>query len=205
MGAKELFSKRFQELEQEAKHVTTNPGQWQQWATSVLNLLQLALGENSAQYQNFHKVYSKFNWYSGDLEQAKGVFRAAKADYDGGYVFSLESALSGEILGDFVALAQRSLEEGHKDVAAVLASVALEDALKRYATRNGLDVADKSMSSVIAALKGAGLITGAQKTLLDRMPGIRDKALHADWDEVTPENAAAVIGFVQQFILTNFS
>jgi hypothetical protein len=214
MGARGLFSRRFQELEQEAQKVKVVPGgfgeivdagPWQRWATSVLNLLQLALGEKTAHYQNFQRLYSKFQWDPGELEQAKGIFGAAKADYEGGYVFSLESALSGEVLGDFVMLAESALAEGHKDVAAVLACAALEDALKRYATREGLDVANKDMSSVIAALKGAGLVAGSQKTFLDKMPGIRDRAMHANWNEVTPENVGAVIGFVQQFILTHFS
>ena len=217
MDAKELFSKRFQELEQEAAQVgfvqdsygnqIATPSSWEQWATSVLNLLQRALGENSTHYRNFQNVYENFNWLASEhhVEQAKGVFRAAKADYEGGYVFSLESALSGEVLGDFVVLAESALAEGHKDVAAVLACAALEDALKRYATREGLDVANKDMSSVIAALKGAGLVAGPQKSLLDKMPAIRDKAMHANWNEVTSENVGGVIGFVQQFILRHFS
>jgi len=35
----------------------------------------------------------------------------------------------------FVELAKIALSEGHKDVAAVLASAALEDALKRFANK----------------------------------------------------------------------
>jgi hypothetical protein len=59
------------------------------------------------------------------------------------------------------------LEEGNKDVAAVLACAALEDALKRYATLNDLDVQDQSMQQVVGALKSKGLVSGAQKILLD--------------------------------------
>jgi hypothetical protein len=88
--------------------------------------------------------------------------------------------LSGEILGDFVGLAQRSLQEGYKDVAAVLACAALEDALKRYASLNGLEVGDKDMQEVVNALKSKGLVGGAQKTLLDAMPKLRDYAMHAN-------------------------
>lgn len=109
------------------------------------------------------------------------------------------------MFGDFVALAKQSLSEGHKDVAAVLACAALEDALKRFAASNGLKVDDKSMQEVVNSLKGAGLVSGAQKTLLDAMPRIRNLALHADWAKLTEPDVNSVLGFVEQFLLTKFS
>jgi hypothetical protein len=55
------------------------------------------------------------------------VFLAAKEDYEGGYIFNLKAALTGEIFFDFIAAAQAALDDGYKDVAAVLACAALED------------------------------------------------------------------------------
>jgi hypothetical protein len=155
---------------------------WQKWSTSVLNLLITAFGSDSVHSQNFKKIYNEFKGYPSNFEAARGVFRSAKEDYEGGYVFSLERAISGEIFGDFVALAKQSLSAGHKDVAAVLACAALEDALKRYARTQGLNVDDEVMQKVVAALESKGLVNGAQKTLLDTMPMIRDYAMHAYWD-----------------------
>jgi len=90
-------------------------------------------------------------------------------------------------------------------VAAVLACAALEDALKRLALLNDLDVSDKSMQDVVNALKSKGLVGGAQKTLLDTMPKIRDYAMHANWNKITPQDVGSVIGFVEQLLLTKFS
>lgn len=87
--------------------------------------------------------------------------------------------------GDFIVLAKQSLAEGYKDVAAVLASAALEDSLKRYAIANGLSVDDGSMTGVINALKSKGLVSGAQKSLLDAMPKIRNYAMHTDWEKIS--------------------
>ena len=135
----------------------------------------------------------------------KGIFRGTKADYDGGYAFSIQATISGEIYGDFVGLAKTALAEGAKDVAAVLACAALEDALKRFALMNGLPVSDKVMQEVVNALKTKGLVGGAQKSLLDTMPKIRDYAMHANWDKITPQDVGSVIGFVEQFLLAKFS
>ena len=130
---------------------------------------------------------------------------AAKSDFEGGYIFDLEKALSGEILGDFVTLAKAVLKDGNKDVAAVLASAALEDALKRYARDNSLNVDEKVMQEVVSALKSKGLVSGAQKSLLDTMPKLRDYAMHANWDKLTNEDVGSIIGFVEQFLLSHFA
>ena len=98
-----------------------------------------------------------------------------------------------------------ALAEGAKDVAAVLACAALEDALKRLALLNNLEVSDKTMQDVVNALKAKGLVGGAQKSLLDTMPKIRDYAMHANWDKITPQDVGSVMGFVEQLLLVKFS
>jgi hypothetical protein len=130
---------------------------------------------------------------------------AAKSDYDGGYLLSLQATVAGEVFGDFVTAARIALDDGQKDVAAVLACAALEDALKRFAHLQGLSVEDKDMSDVINALKGAGLLHGPQKTIIDAMPKIGNAAMHAEWQKITRENVGSVLGFVEQFLLTKFA
>ena len=61
------------------------------------------------------------------------------------------------------------------------------------------------MQEVVSALKSQGLVSGAQKTLLDTMPKIRDYAVHANWSKIQPEDVSSVIGFVEQFLITKFS
>lgn len=178
---------------------------WQQWATSAQHIIHSAFGEVSPHYRNFSAAYGKCYGWPHEVDALKGIFRAAKADYDGGYAFSMQALISGEIYSDFVSLAKRALAEDGKDVAAVLACAALEDALKRLAVLNGLEVSDKSMQDVVNALKAKGLVGGAQKTLLDSMPKIRDYAMHAHWDKITPQDVGSVLGFVEQLLLTKFS
>lgn len=37
------------------------------------------------------------------------------------------------------------------------------------------------------------------------MPRIRNHALHAEWDKLSEPDVNSVIGFVEQFLLTNFN
>lgn len=207
MALNELISRRFNELDEGLKQIKASLEieLWHEWATSVLNLLEHVYGIDSAYARNFRAAYDSSTRRTLALGKARGVFFAAKSDYEGGYNFGLEKTISGEILGDFVALAKAALQEGNKDAAAVLASAALEDALKRYARQNGLAVGDKEMQAVVAALKTKGLVTGAQKSLLDTMPKLRDYAMHANWDKLTSADVGSIIGFVEEFLLSHFS
>lgn len=173
----------------------------------MLNLLSGVFGDESPHTLRFKRELDSIqNNYINErhFEAARGVFLGAKSDFDGNYLFNVEAVITGELFGNFVSAAKAALAEGHHTVAAVLASAALEDALKRHATVNGLDVTGKSIKEVVNALKAKGLVTGAQKTLLDSMPKVRDYAMHAEWDKLTPQDAGSVIGFVEQFLLTHF-
>lgn len=180
-------------------------GTWQKWATSAQSLIKAAFGEHSPHYENFVKALNACTGSDFQVRALLAIFQSAKDDFDGGYVFNVELRVSGEVFGDFVALARQALTEGHKDVAAVLACAALEDCLKRYAMVNGLEVGDKVMQEVVNALKANGLVAGPQKTLLEAMPKIRDHAMHANWEKISPPDVSSVIGFVESFLLTKFS
>jgi hypothetical protein len=157
-----------------------------------MHLVAAVFGEESPHYRNLSKAYAGYLGYPWDLATMRGVFNAAKADYEGGYLFRVEAAISGEIFADFVVAAKAALADGQKDVAAVLGCAALEDALKRFARAQGLEVDGKVMQEVVNALKTKGLVSGPQRSLLDTMPKIRDAAMHADWAKITPQMLAAL-------------
>jgi hypothetical protein len=212
---RDVFTRKFKELSEASSairfvmddygHRLTVDGSWSGWGSSVQNLLIAVYGASAPHYTNFLSVYQKCRGEQDTVEMLIHIFRSARTDFDGGYVFDVDLRVSGEVFGDFVALARQSLAEGQKDVAAVLACAALEDALKRYAILNGLSVDGKAMSDVVNALKSASLVAGAQKSLLDAMPRIRNMAMHGEWSKIGEPDVASVLGFVEQFLLSKFS
>ncbi|MES3034937.1 MAG: DUF4145 domain-containing protein [Gemmatimonadota bacterium] len=184
-----------------------NPKEFFAWSSSALNAIVAAFGAESTHAVGFTAQLEAVRQnmvLELQFETIHGLFLGAKSDVDGGHVFALERTLAGEVFGDMIAGAKFAYSEGHHGVAAVLASAALEDALRRHAAANGLDVDGRTMSDVINALKTKGLVSGAQKTLLSAMPKIRNAAMHADWETLTPQDAASVIAVVEQFVLTSF-
>ena len=208
------FLDRFQELHDKSEAMPTvasNRGtlwferhNWFSWATDCQILIRAVFGETSPYYENFMHEMDRCNDSFNEVESMKRMFVSTKEAFEGGYVFDVERSISGEVLGDFIALAKEAIATGHKDVAAVLASAALEDALKRYAKINGLDVEDKDMKQVISALKSKSLVAGFRTKILDVLPTLRNYALHANWEKITEPEVNSMIGFVESFLLKEF-
>ncbi len=213
---KKKFDERFRELDDQFRQMPFKPNSqgggtnvdrrdWIKWSTSAQNLVLAVFGETSPHYANLVSAIKSCLGYDYEVNAIYGVFQSAKEDFEGGYVFDADLRVSGEVFGDFVAMAKHALSEGSKDVAAVLACAALEDTLKKFAEVNGLAIENRSMSEVVNALKSQGLVSGAQKTLLDSMPRVRNLAMHAQWEKLSAPDVNSVIGFVEQFLLSNFS
>ena len=204
------FAARFSELQSEWDELLfeitqAQSGIWEKWATSAESLIKAACGADSPYYFNFIEARKVCDGDENRLMTLAGIFQSAKEAFEGGYLFDVERDVSAEIFGDFVALAKQALAEDNKDVAAVLSAAALEDALKRHAAANGLDVDDAPMSKVIGALKSKGLVSGAQKSLLTAMLQMRNHAMHAKWEKFEKPDVSSLIGFVEEFLLTHFS
>jgi hypothetical protein len=213
MLTKDTIQRRFDELANQAVGSCQLNGaqyvegrSWGTWSASALNLVQMTFGADSVHYARLKQLIERngrvhFEQY----REALGAFLGAKTDYEKGCYASLDRLVSGEIFGSFVAAAKVALANGQKDVAAVLACAALEDALKKYARTSGFEVEGCDLSGIIGALKSKGLITGAQKGILDAMPKTRNAAMHADWQKITAQEVGGIIGYVEQFLLQNFS
>lgn len=133
-----------------------------------------------------------------------GYLREIKETITDGLIVNIQSEARGEALGDFLVLARESLDAEQKDVAAVLACAALEDALKRCATNRGLDVQDKNMSEVVNALKVEGVIRRNQAALLNAFVKLRNDAFHARWDAIDTTGVTSIIAYTEEFLAKQF-
>lgn len=115
--------------------------------------------ENKSKYfdSNPHNTFADASLRNS----VSGILQSIKHDIENDLIFNIEKQTIGSVVADFVTLAKSCADENNKDVAAVLASAALEDSLKRFAFLSGLQVDDKEMPDVINALKGGGITEGS--------------------------------------------
>ncbi len=174
--------------------------------SASLSFLEQIFGRGHSYYNAFNLHMETTNTINNPrcAEVGINILQTAKNEIEGGWLFTIEGQISAEIFADFIALAKKALDE-NKDVAAVLACAAIEDALKRLAMKENIDVSDKEMSDVINALKAKGIIKGAQSSIIQSYVQLRNKAFHAQWDKIDKESVSGLISFTEQFLLTNFS
>jgi hypothetical protein len=166
-------------------------------------------GKNSNQittlleYRNLSEKFASPTYMF--MRSVSGTLRSTKKEIELGLISSIEKVVTGELFGDFISMAKSTISEGYKDVSAVLASAALEDALKKYAAIKGLNVEDKEMSKVINALKAESLLKGPQASIIGSYVQLRNKAFHAEWNKIDTPDVKSLISFTEEFILNKFS
>lgn len=185
--------------------------QFHQWATSVLNLLRGALGEETDHYLQFHDAYKAFKGYTENLRQflkLKGILAAAKEDYEGGYLFKLESLVTADVFADFLEMADYLLQEHYKDPAAVLVGGVLEEHLRRLCQHNSIPITRTDSRGRTVPVKAdamnAELARQRVYHKLDQKSvtawlDLRNKAAHGDYDAYNEEQVRNMLEGVREF------
>ena len=204
MKADKLINQRFSQLEKKAADVAAtrskvdlDEGLFHGWASGVLSLLKSVIGDNQPHYQNFHRCYEKFQGYY-DFEDCRGIFLAAKEDYESGYLFSVRGLIKAEDSTDILEQAGELLGAGYKDPACVIAGVALEIAIKELCTRNSIPHAQLDKMNVELCKKSVYNM-GMQKQITT-WAHWRNKAAHGEWSEYKETDVERMISGVTQFV-----
>lgn len=180
---------------------------------STLNMLSNLFGAKSPQVKSLidqrkqivSKKYSTEYELRETCHMVYGILASVKNDIEAGLIASIVLQASGAVIGDFIAIAKHELSGGNKDVAAVLASAALEDSLKRKADELGIKTENKELSAVINALKSQGFFSGAEAPIVSSYVKLRNSAMHADWAKIQGADVSSLIGFLEPFLVKNFS
>lgn len=181
--------------------------------SATLNVITSLFGAKSPQVKSLvdqrkmiaTKKYSNVYELRETCHLVSGVLTSTKNDIKSGLIYSIIIQASGAVIGDFLAIAKNELKGGNKDVAAVLVSVTLEDALKRKADELGIKTENKDLSGVINALKAQGFFSGAQAPIVSSYVKLRNSAMHADWSRIQETDVSSLIGFLEPFLVKNFS
>jgi hypothetical protein len=213
MRANRLIQQRFSELLEKASAVEksyhdpfgdrtryyhVNNEIFTEWATSVLGLLQRVFGDDSPHYKNFNEEFRRSQGYSSSFETCRGIFKAAKEDFEGGYLFNMRGLIKAEDSTDALEQATDLLHGGYKDPACIVAGIALEIALKELCNRNGFPLTKmESMNTELC--KNSVYNMGMQKQVTT-WAHWRNKAAHGEWSEYSNEDVNDMIKGVSRFV-----
>ena len=209
MKTDKLILKRFSELSQKAVDIAAtswgthddihiNSEKFHEWATSVLSLFQNVFGVNSPQYQNFGERYKKYLGYTSDFEICRGIFQAAKEDYESGYLFTIRGLIKAEDSIDILEQATELLKSGYKDPACILIGVSLEITLKELCIRNEISIG--KLDSMNSELCKKGVYNTGMQKQITTWAHWRNKAAHGEWSEYIDADIEDMSRGVTRFI-----
>jgi hypothetical protein len=175
----------------------------QEWATSCLSFLGRIMGKDSEHYRRYEENVGEVSTHH-HAARACAVLRAAKADYEGGYLLDTRKLIQAEVFDEFLEQAEYFLNDGYFQVAAVVAGAVLEDSLRKLcATKHITLPAEPKLDWMNGELAKSGLYDKLVQKKVIWLADIRNKAAHGKWTEFTKEDASEMVRAVRR-IITDF-
>lgn len=178
----------------------------QAWLVKVSNILETVFGSQSSHFRHFekHMPHGPRNiTKSHDVYPIVGVLAGALDDLEKGYLIGQELLIAGEVFDSVLEQAKYLNQTGHKDPAAVLARVVLEDALKRLARAEGIDDNQKA-AKINEDLKKAGRYPQPQWRIIQAWLDIGNAAAHGKFGDYDEQDVRGAIEGIESFLATEF-
>jgi len=175
-----------------------------QWRVNSLNIIGRVFGENS---QHF-KMLEKFSDHSStsQVKNAVAVVRAAKDDYENGYLFDTKALIEAEVFDEFLEQAEELFEKGYYQAAAVITGCVLEDGLRKLCDRDSITLPAKAtIEPMNVELAKAGIYNKLIQKKITALADLRNKAAHGEWSEFSERDVEEMIRDVRRFMEDYFS
>jgi hypothetical protein len=171
-----------------------------EWRTQSLAFLKGLLAPGHAYVEAFEREV-KPPGYPTESAAGLGILRAVREDIESGYLSDLRQLVSAEVFGDFLDIADHLNAEGYYHAAASLAGAVLEDSLRRALRARG-QLANGNLQSFSQVGFDAGMWSPIVHKQLKFWIDVRDKADHAEWDQVDPASVTSMIRDLPGFLST---
>lgn len=176
-----------------------------QWGTSCLNILVITFGSDSVHYKNFQAKFPKLHNYS-PVKQSLGILKAAKEDYERGFMQDARTLIEAEVFDDFLDQGAHLLDSGYYQPAAVVVGSILEDGLRKLCTKHEILLPGKpKLDTMNANLAKQGVYNKLTQKRITALADLRNKAAHGEWDEFTKDDVEDMLHSVRQFMEKYFA
>jgi hypothetical protein len=179
-----------------------------QWGINCLHILHKFFGNESDHYKRFDELFPKFSNSRSNFSAVKnilGILKAAKDDYENGYLFDTRALIEAEVFDDFLEQAEHLLNQGYFTAAAVIAGSVLEDGLRKLCLKNGITLSAKPKLDLMNAdLAKAGVYNLLKQKQITALADLRNKAAHG-LGGFTKEDVEGMVKDVRRFMVDYFS
>lgn len=175
------------------------------WITSCLNLLKRVFEVDSVHLQKFEEVSSEI-FYLDNVKSAIGILRAAKSDYENGYLFKTRTLIEAKVFDEFLEQSEELFKKNYYQAAAVIVGCVLEDGLRKLGQRKiPTFPTDKTIDPMNVELAKAGIYNALWQKKITALADLRNKAAHGKWTEFNEKDVEDMIRDVRRFMEDYFS
>jgi hypothetical protein len=211
-----IFKRRFDELCQQAEAVEStkrmenpqygiagyriDPNALLNWQIKVRHLIASVCGQESSHFKAFtdneHGGMYVTNYEV--FQSLLAVLRAAKEDYEGGYLSKIRHLIQAEVFDSELEQSSELLAHGYTTAAAVIAGVVLETGLREMCADNGLGIG--KLDKMNADLTKAEVYSKLVQKQITAIADIRNSAAHGKTNQFGPADVSNMIRDVQNIL-----
>lgn len=187
-----------------------------QWKMSSLNLLDKTFSKESDLYKSFLQqlpsniylsqvIYLKNLTpyeYHARLSTLRGILSSALEEINSGFLYKIEHLISGDFFMSIMDEAEELVKKHHKDPAAVLLRVVIENTLKDLCDREGIVYVPKEKaSSLNTKLKQAGVYAIPMERKIQANLDIGNFAAHGEFSKFSEKDVEDMLDFIKNHLV----
>lgn len=173
------------------------------WETACLHLVNLTFGDESVYYERLDDAFDES--VESIVDRANtgvAILESAKEEIEKGFLFKIEHLLSVDLFDSILEQAEYLVNNGFKDVAAVLGRVVIEKSLKDIARSRGLEFSEKVK---LAELNNMLWKSKAYEINVWRITqghvDIGNLAAHGDFDKFNEQSVKDMLKWIRETLL----
>ncbi len=159
----------------------------QAWLSSSANIIYLTAKPDSYFYQECQRIVQDENIKNEMpfhvVQKLTGLIESLKDEIESGFFKQLEYIFTASAFDDFLDHAASFHKAGKKTESSVLASTVFEDTIRKIAKKNDVEEAGVNLELIIDDLVKKSIFTPVKSKKMKSHSAVRNKALHAQWDE----------------------
>ncbi len=181
-----------------------------QFGTSSSSFIERVFGRESSHYIKFNNQFNMFSTAQVNefkyLHAMTGVLKAAKDDFENGYLFDTRTLIEAEVFDDFLEQAEQLFDKDYYQPAAVIAGCVLEDGLRKLCDKNSITLPAKAtIEPMNVELRKADIYNKLWQKKITALADLRNKAAHGLWNEFEKKDVEDMIRDVRRFMEDYFS
>jgi uncharacterized protein YutE (UPF0331/DUF86 family) len=177
---------------------------YQSWLASSANLICSVARKGSHFHEECERLCSNTTLANGIpthvVQKMHGLLVSGQQEWESGLLREIEYIVFAESFDDFLDHAAQYHKGNKKVESAVLASAVLEDTVKWIAAKNSISPSGLSLEPLIDTLVKSGVFTPVKAKRVKAYAGVRNHALHAEWDEFDIQDVGEMIKGIRELI-----